>query len=100
MARSRLRSSAQYRPIRDRRLSRADSGALVYLVFSEKQPAKGPITSYVIQRTDDEIDQVLNLAHDPEERGGTAGLGMSFERGVEWTLGLGNGVPRCPEEGP
>jgi hypothetical protein len=47
---------------------------------------EGPITSYVIQRTDDEIDQVLNLAHDPEERGGTAYLGMSFERGVEWTL--------------
>lgn len=43
---------------------------------------------------------MLNLAHDQQERGGTAYLGMSFERGVEWTCGLGNGVLRCPEEGP
>jgi hypothetical protein len=51
------------------------------------------MSSYVIQRTVDEIDKVLNLAHDQEERGDTAYQGMSLEQGVaqgiEWTCGLG-----------
>jgi hypothetical protein len=42
------------------------------LVISEKQPAKRPTSSYLIQRIDDEIDQVLSLGHDQGERGGTA----------------------------
>jgi hypothetical protein len=43
---------------------------------------------------------VLNLAHDQEDRGGTAYRGMSFEQGVaqgiESTCGLGGGAPSLP----
>ena len=78
---------------------RADSGALVNLVISEKPPEKGQ-SAATLSSGPTAIDQVLNLAHDQEERSGTAYLGMSFEQGVaqgiEWTCGLGDGAPPLP----
>ena len=56
--------------------------------------------SYVVQRTDDEIDEVLNLAHDPGGHGGTVYRRTIFEQGVaqgtEWACGLGHGQPPLP----
>jgi hypothetical protein len=46
---------------------------------------------YKVKRTDNEIDQQLNLANEWEEHGGSAVSGMNFEQGVkygiDWILG-------------
>jgi hypothetical protein len=50
-----------------------------------------------ITRPDDEIDDVLNIAADQEEQGGTAYPGMTFEQGVaqgiEWACGASDDRP-------
>jgi hypothetical protein len=56
--------------------------------------------TYVVARPDAEIDEVLNLAADQEDKGGTAYPGMSFEQGVSqgirWVTGLGDAEPPLP----
>ena len=55
------------------------------------------MNSYMIERSDEEIDAVLNVADDQEEKGGTAYRGMTFEQGVaqgiRWACGLGDNEP-------
>lgn len=56
--------------------------------------------SWEIKRTDDQIDEVLNLACEREAQGGSAYPGMTFEQGVaqgiEWACGLGDNEPPLP----
>lgn len=59
-----------------------------------------PGTRWVITRSDEEVDEVLNVAHEQEDKGGSAYPGMSFEQGVaqgiEWACGLGGDEAPLP----
>ncbi len=56
--------------------------------------------TYTIARSDADIDNVLNLAHEQTDKGGTAYSGMTYEDGVaagiEWATGLGDNEPPLP----
>lgn len=56
--------------------------------------------TYRIARSDTEIDAVLNVADDQEDKGGTAYRGMTFEQGVSqgirWATGIGEDTPPLP----
>lgn len=58
------------------------------------------MSSWQIQRSDSEIDEVVNLAHEAEDEGRTAYRGMTFEQGVaqgiEWACGIGDNEPPLP----
>lgn len=60
------------------------------------------VRMYLLKRTNDEIDNVLNSAADWEERGGSAVPGMTYEQGVaagiRWAIGDTEEHPIGPEE--
>lgn len=53
--------------------------------------------TYETVRTDEEVDAVLNIASEQEEKGGTSFPGMSYEQGVSegirWLTGQQDDVP-------
>lgn len=55
------------------------------------------MSTYQIKCPDAEIDEVLNVAYDHNDRGIVRYPGMSYEQGVadgiEWACGLGDGEP-------
>lgn len=58
------------------------------------------MSEYQIQRSDAEIDAVLNVAREHEDSGERAYPGMSYEMGVaagiEWACGIGDSEPPLP----
>ena len=56
--------------------------------------------TYRITRSDDEIDAVLNIASEHDDRGIKSYPGMTFEqgvaRGIEWVTGLGENEAPLP----
>ena len=56
--------------------------------------------TYAVARPDAEIDEVLNLAAEAEERGSTSYHGMTFEmgvaQGIQWACGIGDAEAPLP----
>lgn len=52
---------------------------------------------YEIERTDDEVDAVLNAAMEQEDKGGSSYPGMTYEQGVregiDWVTGNADDAP-------
>jgi hypothetical protein len=55
------------------------------------------VSDYEVVRTDEEIDDVLNIAVEQADKGGSAYPGMTFEQGVSegirWLVGHNDDAP-------